>query len=76
MKQEPSRCEFIPLEYPDVRRVKAGHKKLLQVLVPSGKETAKDHTPLEYLKQVENLDWLKQVCLTRKSAFLYGQSTK
>ncbi|OQV18473.1 Myotubularin-related protein 13 [Hypsibius exemplaris] len=62
MRSEALRCDFIPLEYPDIRRVKSGHKKLLQVLVPSAKEADEIlQKQGGYFGQIESLDWLKQI---------------
>ncbi len=49
------KTEFIPLDYPEPRRLRASFKKLMRACVPSALPGQPDHT---FLKQVEASEWL------------------
>ncbi|XP_040568639.1 myotubularin-related protein 13 [Lepeophtheirus salmonis] len=51
------RTEFIPLEFPDTRRIRASFKKLMRACIPScPTDNSNDHQ--SFLKQVEASEWL------------------
>lgn len=51
-------CDFIPVEFPEVRHVKVSFKKLLRACVPSAPVADPDQM---FLRAVENSEWLNQV---------------
>lgn len=53
-----SKCDFIPVDYYDARRVKQSFKKLMRACVPSGPFTDPEKG---FLRAVEESEWLKQV---------------
>ena len=56
------KCVFIPVDFYEVRHVKASFKKLMRACVPSSTPTA-DAT---FYKTVEESEWLLQVLLIFK----------
>lgn len=53
-------CDFIPVEFPEVRHVKVSFKKLLRACVPSAPVADPDQM---FLRAVENSEWLNQVII-------------
>ena len=53
------KCDFIPVDFYEVRHVKASFKKLMRACVPSSSQNP-DGT---FLKAVEESGWLPQVCV-------------
>ena len=49
------KAEFIPIEFPEPRRVRASFKKLMRACVPSAATAQADQT---FLKQVEGSEWV------------------
>lgn len=52
------RCDFIPVDYQDVRQVRTSFKKLLQACAPSVPYTEPEQNAL---RAVEASDWLTQI---------------
>ncbi len=52
------KCDFIPVDYYEVRHVKSSFKKLMRACVPSSVYTDKERG---ILKAVEETEWLPQV---------------
>ena len=50
-----SKTEFIPIDYPEPRKIRASFKKLMRACVPSGPTNQPEQT---FLKQVESSEWL------------------
>ena len=49
------KAEFIPIEFPEPRRIRGSFKKLMRACVPSAASTQPDQT---FLKMVEGSEWL------------------
>ncbi|EDV28505.1 uncharacterized protein TRIADDRAFT_51481 [Trichoplax adhaerens] len=61
--EQNSKCEFIPVEYPESRSVRSSFKKLLRCCCPSNAENGQS-----FYKAVEESEWLNQVqCLMQVS---------
>lgn len=59
IKQESfPKCDFIPVDFYDVRHVKAAFKKLMRACVPSAQTS---DPALSFYRTVEECEWLKQV---------------
>lgn len=54
----PSKTEFIPVEYYDVRHTKAAFKKLMRACIPSSPNMEPEQT---FHKLIENSEWLQQL---------------
>ena len=52
------KCDFIPVDFYEVRHVKASFKKLMRACCPSRPPSSSEHG---YLKAVEESEWLPQV---------------
>ncbi|GFR74219.1 myotubularin-related protein 13 [Elysia marginata] len=52
------KCDFIPVDFYEVRQVKASFKKLMRACVPSTPPTSQDHG---FFKAVEESEWLPQI---------------
>lgn len=68
LRHDSYRSEVVAVEYPDIRRIKTAFKKLLQTMAPSAKEAGTGaggaqgaQTATGWHRQMESLDWLKQV---------------
>lgn len=59
-------CDFIPMDFHDVRHIKASFKKLMRACVPS----SSSDTEQGFLKAVENSEWLNQVSIFKMSSLL------
>ncbi len=59
------KTEFIPLEYPEPRRLRGAFKKLMRACVPSAQPSQPDHT---FLKQMEASEWLAQLQVVMQAA--------
>ena len=53
-----SKCDFIPIDYYEVRHVKSSFKKLMRACVPSSPYTDPEKG---LLRAVEESEWLKQI---------------
>ncbi|XP_055354318.1 myotubularin-related protein 5-like [Paramacrobiotus metropolitanus] len=61
LRGDSIRFQVVPLDYPDIRRIKTAFKSLLQVVVPSSMDAKQPGPRADYGQAVENLDWLRQV---------------
>lgn len=52
------RCDFIPVEYNEVRHVKSSFKKLMRAFVPSTSFTDPEKG---FMRAVEDSEWLPQL---------------
>ena len=59
------KCDFIPVDFYEVRHIKASFKKLLRACCPSPSRPPNPNTNTNsehgYLKEVEESEWLPQV---------------
>jgi myotubularin-related protein 5/13 len=53
-----AKCEFIPIDYYEVRQVKSSFKKLMRACVPSTPFTDPEKG---FLRAVDESEWLKQI---------------
>lgn len=53
-----AKCDFIPVDYFEVRQVKSSFKKLMRACVPSAPYTDPEKG---YLRAIEDSDWLSQI---------------
>ena len=56
-----SECDFIPVDYHEVRQVKASFKKLMRACVPSALPPTSDPDKGGFLRAVQDSDWLPQL---------------